>query len=529
MIRRGSSGLVESLRKPGCYPHPVEEVKVLETHASSILLTGAFAYKIKKPVNLGFLDFTTIGARRFYCEEELRINRRTAPDVYLDVLPITGTEAAPVVGGAGPAIEYAVRMRQFPQEALLDRIARAGGLSSRHVDLLAQGLARFHERAARAAPDSTHGSAEAVGSAADQNFEQMQPIVEEQRDIARLSALRAWTLSQSGALAGVFNQRKQAGFVRECHGDLHLGNIALLAGVPTPFDGIEFSADFRWIDVMSDIAFLVMDLHDHGLPALAWRLLNRYLEVSGDFAGLGVLRFYCVYRALVRAKVSRIRARQPDVAAPEKDRSMQEYRRLLGLAERLAGRSPVAMILMHGLSGSGKTVAAQALLEELGAIRIRSDIERRRTHGIAESARSGAGINSGIYSPTARMQIYSRMRAIAQEVLAAGYTVIADAAFLQRPQRELFRSMARSDHIPLAIVSCHARAESLRRRVALREQSGEDASEAGIAVLENQLATQDPLDDEEMEYWIEVDTESGDQAFDRAAKTLARRLFQRAL
>jgi hypothetical protein len=257
---------------------------------------------------------------------------------------------------------------------------------------------------------------------------------------------------------------------------------------------------------------------------LAHRFLNAYLEASGDYSGVGVLRFYCVYRALVRAKVSCIRAHQSHVRAPERARAMREYHGHLRLAARLATSARSALILTHGLSGSGKTFIAQQLLESLGAIRVRSDVERKRLRGLAATARTGSGIDSGLYATEANTQIYARLQAVAKNLLAAGYPVIVDAAFLLRRQRDLFRVMAQDLGVPFAIACCRAGTDTLRGRVARRERSGVDASDAGIAVLEQQQATQEPLGADEKPYVVDIDTEAGEPARGEATRTLARRL-----
>ncbi len=519
--------LIAGLRQPARYAHPVVEVELLQTHISCVLLAGDYAYKIKKPVNLGFLDFSTLAARKHYCEEELRLNRRTAPALYLDVLAIGGSESAPVIGG-GPAIEYALRMRRFEQDDLLDSMARRGALTPQHMDALARGLAAFHAGIECAGAGTAYGSAERVLAPALQNFEQMLPLVGAKADIALLARLRDWTAREHAALAAVFAARKREGRVRECHGDLHLGNIALLEGVPTPFDAIEFNPDFRWIDVMNEIAFLVMDLLDHGLPRLAFRFLNAYLEITGDYAGLRVLRYYLVYRALVRAKVSCLRAQQAGVAAHQKSEVEREYRRHLHLAERLAERAHAAMLIMHGLSGSGKTTIAQNLLEALGAVRLRSDVERKRLFGVAAEARSGSRLDAGLYTPAANERSYACLAELAREVIAAGYPVIVDAAFLKRDERERFAALARDAGVRFLIAACTASPATLRARVAAREhrehreQEARDASEAGLAVLEHQFATAEPLMPEEAGHTMTLSAEHGVAAPEAAA--LARRL-----
>lgn len=518
--------LIAALGQPDCYAHAVERVELLQTHISCILLAGEYAYKIKKPVNLGFLDFSTLAARRHYCEEELRLNRRTAPRLYLEVIAIGGSESAPVLGGGGAPIEYALRMRRFGQEALLDRMARRGALLPGHIDALARILAAFHAQIERAPPWEACGSAQRILGPAMQNFEQLLPLAGARTDSALLARLRDWTAREHGALEPVFAARKRAGWVRECHGDLHLGNIALLEGVPTPFDCIEFNPDFRWTDVMNDVAFLLMDLLDHRSPRLAFRFLNAYLELTGDYPGLRVLRFYLVYRALVRAKVSCLRAHQTGVPPREHGAVEQEYRRHLRLAERLAQGARAALLIMHGLSGSGKSTAAQELLETLGAVRLRSDVERKRLFGLAPQERSGSAPDAGLYTPAAGERTYARLADLAREVLAAGYPLIVDAAFLQRGPRERFAAIARNAGAHFLIAACNAAPATLRARVAARERAAQDASEAGLAVLERQIATLEPPAPDEARHTLSIDTEHGFAAPEVAA--LAQRLGLRA-
>jgi len=497
--------LFTALLRPECYPHPVREVRVLETHISWVLLTGDYAYKIKKPVNLGFLDFTTLAARRYYCEEEVRLNRRLAPGIYLDVVAIRGTEQEPRVGGEGPVLDYAVKMREFPQEALASRLLERGEFGARETDALAAGIAQFHARSPVAPAGERFGAPETALSAALQNFELMLAQVRLAPDQKALHALRQWTEREYGARRDALAARKERGFVRECHGDLHLRNIAVLEGRPVAFDCIEFNDELRWIDVMSEVAFVVMDLEDRRRGDLAWRFLNRYLEASGDYAGLAVLRFYLVYRALVRAKVHLLRARQPRLPRAEKVRLTHAFHGYLNLAARLAGAGAPALLITHGLSGSGKTTATEPLLELLGAVRVRSDLERKRLHGLAPLAASGSGLASGIYAHEATAATYRRLAELAEAVLDAGYPAVVDATFLERGEREAFRALAARLRVPFAILNFEAPEAVLRSRIAGRRARADDASEADLAVLGRQLATREPLAAEEMPNVVTVD------------------------
>jgi aminoglycoside phosphotransferase family enzyme/predicted kinase len=484
------------------------QARVIETHISYVLLTGRYAYKIKKAVCLGFLDFRTLAARHFYCDEELRLNRRLAPDLYLDVIALTGSIDAPVFGGSGPVIEYAVRMSEFPQAALASHALARGELSAGQVTALAGEVATFHRTAARAPVHGHLGAPDVILGIALQNFAQLRPLLRAEADLSDLDALEAWTREQHAACAYAMAQRRDYGFIRECHGDLHLGNIAVLDGKAVIFDCIEFNDEMRWIDVMSEVAFTTMDLRDRGRPDLAHRFLDAYLEITGDFAGLGVLRFYLVYRAMVRAKIARLRAAQcePGGAA---DALIEEYGGYVRLAKEHARTPRAAILLTHGLSGSGKTTVAQALLEAAGAVRIRTDVERKRLHGLDPGDRgSDAGLDAGLYAPAATQATYRRSLALAQEATGAGYVAIVDGAFLKRWQRRLFQELAARNGVALVMLACTAPESVLRERIARRHSEGDDASDADLAVLDHQLRTQEPLAPDEMDDAIIVDTEA---------------------
>jgi aminoglycoside phosphotransferase family enzyme/predicted kinase len=475
--------LINALLDPACYPHAVDRITLIETHISFVLLTGPYAYKIKKAVNLGFLDFTTPKLRHFFCEEELRLNRRLAPRLYLDVVPIGGTPHKPKLGAESDVFEFAVKMRQFAQEGLLDRVLSCGRLTAGHVDAIAATVAAFHQRIECARPDQDYGGASSIESAIRQNF------------------------AQHAALLPVFAQRHGHRFIRECHGDLHLGNIALVDGEIQVFDCIEFNPDLRWIDVINEVAFLVMDLDEHGRSDFAWRFLNAYLQETGDYAGLRLLRYYQIYRAMVRAKVACIRASQPHLSAQDRKLALDAYAAYAGYASKVTAPMRPSLIITHGLSGSGKTAVTQSLLEELGAVRVRSDIERKRLQHIAPWTKSGSGVDSGIYVASATQATYEELRRLAGSILDAGCVAIVDATFLRRWQRDSLHRLAQQRNIPFVIVSCLAEDEELRRRLLQREQAGRDASEATLEVLAHQLATQEPLETDELAFTIVFDTE----------------------
>lgn len=504
--------LIEALLDPSAYPSPVASVEVVETHISWVLLADDHAYKVKKPVRLAFLDFSTLAARRRFCEEELRLNRRTAPDLYLDVIPITmGVDGRPVFGGDGETVEFALRMRRFAADALAEQRARAGTLEPAQVDEIGRAMAAFHAAASRVAAADPWGSPEEVVGPALANFDQVATHLPAGADAAALARLRAWTEGEAARLSEAFAARRAAGFVRECHGDLHLGNLAFLDGHAVPFDCIEFDPALRWIDVASEIAFTVMDLHAHGLDHAGARLLGAWLEASGDYGAVPVLRFYLVYRAMVRAKVAGLRG------------AAEDFGRYVALAEALSREGRPALVLMHGMSGSGKTSLSQELLESLGAVRLRSDVERKRLHGIGDPlARTGAGVGEGLYGEAANLRTYERLEALARALLAARWPVIVDAASLRRDERERFRGLARELGVPFVLAACGASESTLRNRVEGRRVQGRDASEADMAVLERQRARVEPPTPDEASDIVAVDTESGDGLRKGAARVLAR-------
>jgi aminoglycoside phosphotransferase family enzyme/predicted kinase len=480
-------------------------VRVIETHISYVLLTGSDAYKIKKAVTLDFLDFESLDARRVFCEREFELNRRFAPGLYVGVIAITGSPDAPVVGGRGTPIEYAVRMREFPQEALLSSVAAAGTLTARHVDELAQAVVAFHagaDRAAAGAPVATPASIRALAMA---NFTEMALLVTEPDLQSAIARLRRWMACELEAIAPALEARRRHGFIRDCHGDLHLDNVALVDGRVTLFDCLEFNPRMRWGDVLSDVAFLVMDLHHRRQPDLANRFLNAYLEATGDYDGVAVLRFYVVYRATVRAKVAAIAASA--AAAETRLERLGACREYLALAERWSVQARGAIVITCGLAGSGKTTLAQRLVDAGGAIRVRSDVERKRLHELGARDASRSALNSGIYTAGATEQTYARVAAVARRIAAAGYLAICDGAFLKKSQRDRLRTVAIDLEVPFGIVEVVASHETLRQRIADRARHRDDASEAGLQVLEEQIDTAEELTGDECPLAIRYDTE----------------------
>lgn len=498
--------LLAALQNPQVFPHSTGKFEVLETHISWVLLTGEYAYKIKKPVDLGFVDFSTLEKRRHFCHEEMRLNSRLAPELYLEVVAISGNERAPEINSDGDIFEYAVKMRQFQQKNLLLTLLDTEHLSRVEIDQLAMIIADFHRVIAVAGLDSEYGTTGAVLAPVSENFKQIRQYVDTSLE-QQLQAIEGWSLQEHQRHFQDFIERKRTGFIRECHGDLHLGNIVLYRDKVMPFDGIEFNPNLYWIDVISELAFVMMDLEDHGRSDLAYRLLNGYLEQTGDYSGLKVLRYYLVYRAMVRAKVNSIRLNQT-INSEDLSVCRSNLCNYLNLASYYTQTTDPALIICHGLAGSGKTTVSQLLLEQLPAIRIRSDVERKRLHNLKPDQKSNSGISSGIYTKTSTRQTYQLLLERASTLLKSGYTTIVDATFLHRQQRHYFQAYAESNNITFIIVSCVVDVNTLRQRVAARQQSATEASEADTTVLEHQIHGQQPLTEDEQKYCVQINSES---------------------
>jgi uncharacterized protein len=485
--------MLHALSDPGRFPHPAPTVERIETHISTVLLAGDHAYKIKKPLNLGFLDFSTLEKRRACCSAELEINRTLAPGIYLDVLTIRGTRDDPHFGGSGPVLDYAVHMQRFDPEQQLDRLLARNQLPLTAMDELATKVAHFHETAPWADRESGHGTPDAVLAPMLANFEALSRHADRFSDgPRRLAALESWTRETGARLAPVLHERRERGLIRACHGDMHLGNMVYVVGADTGrrlviFDGIEFSPELRWIDVMSEVAFLTMDLHARSASAHAHRFLNLYLECRSDFDGLEVLAFYQVYRALVRAKVHAIHAAEPGLQSSERASYEAEVEHYLALAARLCTPGRPGLVLMHGVSGSGKTHVSAEILQRLGGIRLRTDVERKRMIGLAPDARPTHEQEAALYGAEGIEQVYTWLLRQTEALLRQGQRVIVDATFLTRDRRRPFQELARKLQVPCAVVACAADPDVLRERLAARTLSGVDASDAGIAVMQRQL------------------------------------------
>jgi hypothetical protein len=477
------------------YPHEVREIRLVETHISWVLLTGEFAYKIKRPVRFPFVDLRSMERRAFYCSEELRLNRRFAPELYLDTCEIREEGGSVHIGGAGQAIEHCVKMKQFVRDEELDRLLAARQIEADELACFGRELADIHERLPGVQPTDPWGSAEQVRRGMLENLQQYEQAAS-RAGLACPPELPAELNARLDALSSAIDARRTNGRVRECHGDLHTRNIVRRGSRLVAFDCMEFEPAFRWIDVAEDIALLIADLRARGFAGHALAFLTEYLTRSGDFALCRVLDLYEAHRGLTRAKVAVLERSSVDHDA-----------QIAGVREALSRKSPV-LILMSGLSGSGKTWLARGLAPDLGAIHLRSDIERKRLAGLGEHADSHSQAGGGLYSTDQTERVYDHLAKCAEEVLAGGYSVIVDAAFLLRAQRRRFAELARQLSVPLQVVLCEAPLALLRKRIVERRSAATDASEADLTVLDWQRTHREPIDPGESLQVIKVSGDS---------------------
>ncbi|WP_299183565.1 bifunctional aminoglycoside phosphotransferase/ATP-binding protein [uncultured Neptuniibacter sp.] len=494
----GHMTLIDSLNNAAIYPHPVEQIEVIETHISWLILTGNYAYKIKKPVDFGFLDFTTLAKRQHFCEEELRLNQRLAPDIYQKVIAIGGTPDTPTLNPheGEEIIEYAVQMRQFNPEQRLDLLLQNQRFEPIWIDMLAEQIATFHSEIPIVAKDSPWGETETIWEVISDNFLHITDSIEQLDDWHKVQKLSHFTAQQFRKLTPLIEKRKAQGHVRECHGDLHLANITLYKDELRLFDCIEFNLQFRWIDTISDLAFLLMDLEANGEFRWANRCLNRYMELSGDYQALPLLNLYKAYRSMVRAKVS--------VLGDMHD--LVTLRRYLRLTEYYSRKPKPVLFLMHGISGSGKSHLSQQLVDQTDTIRIRSDVERKRL--FRELSLKGTKLD--MYGPQMNAHTFNHLFDTSAELLRNGYSVVVDATFIRQRTRQSYIDLANKLGIPIRIISCECEQKLIEARLKRRVTEGSDASDADIHVMQDQMQHQQPLTEAEQGITVTINTDDDD-------------------
>lgn len=465
--------LVQQMMQPEFYPHSVTEpIQLIQTHVSYVLLTGEFVYKLKKPVNYGFLDFSTLEKRKHFCHEELRLNQRGAAELYLGVLSITQAGETFQLEGEGEPVEYLVKMTQFPQETLLSAMFDRNELTEQHLENLAQELASFHSKAPTSDYILSFGEVSQIRQAIDENYEQTVSYIGGPQTQAQFDETRAYTDRLFAEQTALFDSRVENKWIRECHGDVHLRNICFWNDKILLFDCIEFNEPFRFVDVMFDIAYIVMDLDARNRPDLSNLFLNTYLEQTGDWEGLQVLPLYLSRQSYVRAKVTSFLLSDASVPDSVKQEAAETAKRYYTLAWEYTRQTSGRLILMSGLSGSGKSTVARQLARQTGAVQIRSDAVRKHLGGIALDARG----ESSLYSPEMTQKTYDRLLQLGTLLTAQGYTVILDAKYDRQDLRLAAVNQAQAHQIPVQILHCDAPLSVLRDRLQQRRSDISDAT-----------------------------------------------------
>lgn len=505
-----NSSIIKNLLSNRAFNHPTLQLGLIETHVSWVILTGKYAYKIKKPVDFGFLDFSTLKKRKHFCEEELRLGQLFAPEIYLAVVPITGTIEHPQINGdTGPILEYAIKMCEFSQDNLLSVLLKRGKLNAALIDQLGQLIAEFHKKTSVAPKNSRFGLPYEVHAPIQQNFAQIIPLLSNPYDIAQVKKLETWANGQFTNRQKIFEERKKQGFIRDCHGDLHLANIILYHDKLVLFDRLEFNEDLRWTDVIADLAFLAMDLTGKKQLKLANQLINTYLQFTGDYEGLNLLAYYLSYRAVVRAKIALFRLNQKDLNDKEKLDIRNDYYNFINLAEFYTCPRNPCLIIMHGLAGSGKSTIAKNIAIECGAIQISSDIIRKQLFNMPLYENSNSTPYGGIYTPQSTEKTYNKLLALAKVVITAGFSTLIDATFLFHAQRLMFYNLANLLKVPFYILHCQTNDLKIIQRIKKRSVQNNHISEANSVILKHQKELVEPLSKSEQRHTLVIDDKLG--------------------
>ncbi|WP_024545565.1 bifunctional aminoglycoside phosphotransferase/ATP-binding protein [Picosynechococcus sp. NKBG15041c] len=500
------TALIATLQKPDIYPHDTNgAIALVQTHVSYVFLTGDYAYKLKKAVNFGFLDFSTLSQRQHFCEVELELNRALTPDLYLDVLPITYDGQTYAFNGAGEVVEYAVKMRQFPQENLLSEMFAAGTLTEAHMVQLGEAVANFHQSAITNDYILSFGEIAKIRQAIDENYAQTEKYIGPVQTTGRFEQTKAFTDNFFGSREDIFAQRRQDKKIKECHGDLHLRNICLWQDKIQLFDRIEFNEPFRFVDTMYDVAFTVMDLDARGAGALGNAFLNTYVERTGDWEGLQVLPLYLSRQAYVRAKVTSFLLDDQAIAPDAKAAAAQTANEYYELAWQYTQRPQGKVILMCGLSGSGKSTVAQAGARRWDGIQIRSDAVRKHLAGLPLDEKG----DETLYSAAMTEQTYDRLQALGLLLAKQGFTVILDAKYDKVVQRKNVINACATAGIPCQILHCQAPLPVLAQRVTARTADISDATADLLAVQQQDF---EPFTSEEMAFVKTLDTTQSPEA-----------------
>jgi aminoglycoside phosphotransferase family enzyme/predicted kinase len=513
-VQLGEIPIDIALMNMRAYPEPTNEVQLVQTHISFVFITDNFVYKVKKPVNFGFLDFSTLDKRKYYCEKEVELNKRLSPDVYLGVLPVTLDNDSVTIGGKGPTIDYAVKMRKLPMENLMIRLLQENRLSDDMVENVARKIAIFHKDAARSKEIDNFGTTEVIRTNTDENFIQTEKYVGTTITKPQFDAIRSFTTDYLNNRKELFRRRIAEGRIRDCHGDLHLEHICITDSI-TIFDCIEFNDRFRFSDTAADIAFLAMDLDLHGREAQSKKLMDAYVRYSGDRGALEMLNFYKVYRAYVRGKVTSFRLDSPaDTTQTEKDEVVRIAKKYFGLAASYVNEQNYPMfpeakpklIITCGLPGTGKSTVAENLAETKRWAIVSSDAVRKELAGIPVSQHEYVPFGKGVYSSDFTKKTYRRMNQIAEDLLRKGKSVILDACFGKRAERGETYALAKAMKAEFTCIETVCDEDQIKRRLTARMDEKRAISDARWEIFPQQKSAFEKVDEFEKKEHMVVDT-----------------------
>ena len=487
---------VQGLLSPDAYPYPVQHVELKQTHISSVLLAGDFVYKLKKPLDLGFLNFTTLDLRKRYCEQEVRLNQRLCADTYLGVVPVSEQGGRVQVEVDRNVIDYAVKMRRLPDEGMMTPLLERNAVTPQMIELIARRMAEFHLSSERSDEIDGYGGLETALANWHENFAQTEPYIGRTVHRRQFDEIRAFIEEVAEEDAELFAQRVAEGRTRDCHGDLRADAVCFVGDGVCIFDCIEFNERFRYSDVASDIAFLAMDLEDRGRQDLSDVLMGRYLASTLDSTLPLVLPFYKCYRAYVRGKVDGFQLDQPEVSDEQKSRATESARRSFELAHKYATQPrPRALIITVGVTGSGKSYLATALAARLGAAHFSSDIVRKQLLGIDPIEPHVDSLDAGIYDPEVTERTYRALLDTARSWLSRGKPVVLDATYLQREQRAPPLRLAAELDATFLAIECEADETLVWERLSERRGEERVVSDGRWEIYQAQQERREPVDE----------------------------------
>lgn len=516
--------LIEALLDPDIYPHRPHQVKLIQTHISYVILTGSYVLKIKKPVNLGFLDFTTLDKRRVYCEQELILNRRLSPEIYVDIVEIKKDGDQFHIGGRGELVEVAVRMRELPQEKALSQLLERNGVTEDMMDDLAKIMANFHQSAETSPRIADFGTAENIFVSIDENFRQTERYVGITLSQRKYQALKRYSY-RFLERRDLFEKRIEEGKIRDCHGDFHCQNVYFLDKIYI-LDCIEFNERFRYIDVASDVAFLTMDLDLRGYRGFSNRILNTYLQFTGDYGLLAMLDFYKIYRAYVRGKVGSFELDIKGLLPQERMAIKKKAEKYFDLAyQYLKKKETPFLIATTGIIGSGKSYISKELASRIDAVVLRSDAVRKKLLQLSPAKHMYEPFGEGIYSENTTVAVYDRLIREAENILGTGKVVIIDASFSKKWQRNKVVDLAEGRGYPYFFIYCYCHDNIIKERLRIRSEREHDISNGRPELFETYKVAYEPPDEVAPTHIYKLDSERGINQVIKSVKRALKKLL----